>query len=499
MAAFVSAHRRLKLAAGICSSLCWALLNGTLVHADDIRIDDLIVTGNACVGTDCVNSEIFGATTVRLKENNTRVRFYNTSSADVLGKSWSLEANDSSNGGPSSFRFKAQSLTQDSIKRSDGQDIGKDCDEGDVFELEVPLTDLAQRSDLLPESVILPLGTPVNQYQESVVSSTSTSATFAYTCINTSWWTEELLLRLGNVNDDIVTLGRQSAPVPGSVSVGNSSALRAIKNVALPEAATDLLTVAALSLLTDRKARIDVLRANIALVESQLTALENADADNDAVPNGTDAFPTDPTEWDDSDGDGVGDNSDAFPNEPTESVDSDGDGIGDEADPFDNARTHATDQGVLLTTTPQDSTSTCSVDSFSVSAVDNEEAPGASIAQQAEFVLTGCAPGESLTINIDFAEPFPPRAAAFKLTEGSWTMITGATVSGRTISYTVQDNGPLDLDPAEGIIRDPVSVASTPVQPIPLPPWLLLVLAGSMAWLGSRFSRGDAIACNIRH
>jgi len=498
MAAFMCACRRLKLAAGIYSGLCWGLLVSTVAHADDVRIDDLIVTGSACIGTDCVNNELFDATTIRLKENNTRIRFYNTSSNDVLGKSWSLEANDSSNGGPSSFRFKAQSLTQDSIKRSDGQDIGKDCDAGDVYELEVPLSDLAQRGDFVPESVILPLGEPVNQYQESVVSSTSTSIRFAYTCINTAWWTEDLLLRMGNANDDIVTLGRESAPVSGSVSVGNPSALRAIKNVALPEAATDLLTVAALSLLPDRKARLDLLRVSIAAVESQLTTLENADADNDLVPNGTDAFPTDPTEWDDSDGDGVGDNADAFPNEPAESVDSDGDGIGDNADAFINALTNASDLGVVLTTTLRDSASTCSVDSFSVSAVDNEEAPGASIAQQAEFVLAGCAPGESLTVTIDFVEPFPPRAAAFKLIDGSWTMIKDATVRGQTISYTIQDNGPLDLAPAEGTIHDPVSVASTPLQPIPLPSWLLFFLAGSMAWLGSRFNRGDRTACDSK-
>lgn len=467
MAAFMSAHRRLKLAAGICSCLSWSLLDIAVVHADDFRTDDLVVTGSTCIGVDCVDNEPFGATTVRLKENNTRIRFYNTSSTDALGKSWSLEANDSSNGGPSSFRFKAQSLTQDGIKLSDGQDRGADCEVGDTF---------IQPDEARPAQIPVPLGEPVLQdvFGTQLINGQTRSV---YTCAETPWWTEELLLRLGNANDDIVTLGRESAPVSGSVSVGNPSTLRAIKNVALPEAATDLLTVAALSLLPDRKARIDVLRASIALVESQLTTLENADADNDSVPNGTDAFPTDPTEWDDSDGDGVGDNS----------------------DPFDNARTHATDQGVLLTTTPQDSTSTCSVDSFSVSAVDNEEAPGASIAQQAEFVLTGCAPGESLTVNIDFAEPFPPRAAAFKLTEGSWTMITGATVSGQTISYTIQDNGPLDLDPAEGTIRDPVSVASTPVQPIPLPPWLLLVLAGSMAWMGSRFSSGNRIACNARY
>jgi YVTN family beta-propeller protein len=41
------------------------------------------------------------------------------------------------------------------------------------------------------------------------------------------------------------------------------------------------------------------------------------DTDGDGVPDATDAFPNDPTEWADSDGDGHGDNSDAFPNDPT--------------------------------------------------------------------------------------------------------------------------------------------------------------------------------------
>jgi YVTN family beta-propeller protein len=41
------------------------------------------------------------------------------------------------------------------------------------------------------------------------------------------------------------------------------------------------------------------------------------DSDGDGVPDASDAFPNDPTEWADSDGDGHGDNSDAFPNDPT--------------------------------------------------------------------------------------------------------------------------------------------------------------------------------------
>jgi YVTN family beta-propeller protein len=42
------------------------------------------------------------------------------------------------------------------------------------------------------------------------------------------------------------------------------------------------------------------------------------DSDGDGVPDASDAFPNDPTEWADSDGDGHGDNSDAFPNDPTQ-------------------------------------------------------------------------------------------------------------------------------------------------------------------------------------
>jgi YVTN family beta-propeller protein len=49
----------------------------------------------------------------------------------------------------------------------------------------------------------------------------------------------------------------------------------------------------------------------------RLVYLAPLDTDGDGVPDATDAFPNDPTEWADSDGDGHGDNSDAFPNDPT--------------------------------------------------------------------------------------------------------------------------------------------------------------------------------------
>lgn len=53
------------------------------------------------------------------------------------------------------------------------------------------------------------------------------------------------------------------------------------------------------------------------------------DADQDGVPDDTDAFPDDPTESTDSDGDGLGDNADHAPDDPTNGSD---DGEGDESD-----------------------------------------------------------------------------------------------------------------------------------------------------------------------
>jgi hypothetical protein len=48
---------------------------------DQVIPDDLIVQGSACVGLDCVNNESFGFDTIRLKENNDRIQFDDTSTS----------------------------------------------------------------------------------------------------------------------------------------------------------------------------------------------------------------------------------------------------------------------------------------------------------------------------------------------------------------------------------------------------------------------------------
>lgn len=73
-------------------------------NADQQILDDLIVDGSACIGQDCVNGESFGFDTLRLKENNLRIKFDDTStSASFPSNDWQLTANDSANGGANKF------------------------------------------------------------------------------------------------------------------------------------------------------------------------------------------------------------------------------------------------------------------------------------------------------------------------------------------------------------------------------------------------------------
>ncbi|MGD2114204.1 MAG: hypothetical protein PVG07_04065 [Acidobacteriota bacterium] len=78
-----------------------------LATRDHVILDDLIVDGSACIGFDCVNGESFGFDTLRLKENNLRIHFDDTSTvASYPRNDWRLVANDSANGGLSKFSIE---------------------------------------------------------------------------------------------------------------------------------------------------------------------------------------------------------------------------------------------------------------------------------------------------------------------------------------------------------------------------------------------------------
>lgn len=69
-----------------------------------VHTADTIVDGSLCVGLDCTSVESFGSDTVRLKENNLRIHFDDTSaSGSFPSNDWRITINDSSNGGGSYF------------------------------------------------------------------------------------------------------------------------------------------------------------------------------------------------------------------------------------------------------------------------------------------------------------------------------------------------------------------------------------------------------------
>jgi hypothetical protein len=73
---------------------------------DQVIPDDLIVQGSGCFGFDCVNNESFGFDTIRLKENNLRIKFEDTSAGGFPANDWQLTANDSASGGANKFSIE---------------------------------------------------------------------------------------------------------------------------------------------------------------------------------------------------------------------------------------------------------------------------------------------------------------------------------------------------------------------------------------------------------
>jgi hypothetical protein len=83
------------------------LLSAPTAMADQLISDNLIIQNSLCVGFDCRNGESFGFDTIRLKENNTRIKFIDTSTTSSFPKvDWQLTANDSGNGGLNKFSIE---------------------------------------------------------------------------------------------------------------------------------------------------------------------------------------------------------------------------------------------------------------------------------------------------------------------------------------------------------------------------------------------------------
>jgi hypothetical protein len=71
---------------------------------DQFINDDQIVVGSICAGFDCVNNEVFGLENLKLKQNNNRILFDDTSvSAGFPANDWQIKVNDDNSGGASYF------------------------------------------------------------------------------------------------------------------------------------------------------------------------------------------------------------------------------------------------------------------------------------------------------------------------------------------------------------------------------------------------------------
>ena len=77
-----------------------------IAPADVVHADDVIITGSQCVGFDCLTdgTENFGFDTLKLKENNLRIFFDDTSAtAGFPANDWRIVVNDSASGGANYF------------------------------------------------------------------------------------------------------------------------------------------------------------------------------------------------------------------------------------------------------------------------------------------------------------------------------------------------------------------------------------------------------------
>ncbi len=74
--------------------------------ADVLHYDDVIITGSECVGFDCANGESFGYDAIKLKENNLRIYFEDTSTGAFPANDWRIVINGTDSGDPSYFSIE---------------------------------------------------------------------------------------------------------------------------------------------------------------------------------------------------------------------------------------------------------------------------------------------------------------------------------------------------------------------------------------------------------
>ena len=253
-----------KLAMAI--SLIASCLLSLTTNAAQIILDDVIVQGSQCTGMDCDDGEVFNADLLRLKENNTRIRFHDTSAANLLGQSWNINANRPANGGRELFDIGVKSLPENSILLSDGSYDSYPCP-----------TFTAEINAPIPTTGKVPVGEPVQKPVQTGYDASTTTVLIVYTCEDVLVFTEKSVIGFGIPDADFITIGIDSAVVDNAVSVGQPGLERKLVNVAAGLAETSVLitqTINEFSLTTDQSDQVTQVSQQLDLIDSQLDSLE---------------------------------------------------------------------------------------------------------------------------------------------------------------------------------------------------------------------------------
>ncbi len=113
--------RRLTSTSVAAVAIAAGLACSSTAQADQVIPDDLIVQGSQCIGFNCINNEAFGFSTLILKEDNTRIRFEDTSVGPGFpANKWQLTANDSASGGGNFFAIDDVTLSRTLFKVTAG-------------------------------------------------------------------------------------------------------------------------------------------------------------------------------------------------------------------------------------------------------------------------------------------------------------------------------------------------------------------------------------------
>lgn len=242
----------------------------TISQANAVQVvaENYSVKGSACLGQDCNNGESFGNDTVRLKENNTRIRLWDTDIADDFVKGgFELQANDSANGGRNHFSF-GQTDTEQQL--SNGFTNGYDA----AGNFHMPL----------------PEGSPVFAQDGSPI--------LVFIIAPSVFLTR-----------DHVSIGHSSIAKEDALSIGHPTLLRQLKFVAAGLVETDILITGQINSydpLSVQKQTLDAAALTLADIEAKLNEIDKyldvqsgLDNDADGSPDFTDA---------DDDNDGIPDN-----------------------------------------------------------------------------------------------------------------------------------------------------------------------------------------------